>query len=174
MMGAAVLSASAQQGAESQPADQARTIASERLRHAEDVVVPAWQGEEVRLGAEDGRVLVLSFWGLWCEPCRQEMPLLQELHETYAEDGLVVGAVHTDGVEFAERVADRFSEEGFSYRSLYDSDGSIMRIFAEQPATPLTVVIGPGGSLLYRHAGFDAGSGAALRQVVSEAVAALR
>lgn len=145
-------------------------IPSERLEHAGDVVIPAWQGGEVTLGPARGRVLVLSFWGLWCEPCRREMPLLQELHDAYAAEGLVVGAVHTDGVEFAARVAERFAEEGFGFRSLYDADGSVMRIFAEQPSTPLTVVLGPDGRLLYRHAGFDDAAGEALRDVVDAAL----
>lgn len=149
---------------------QLAAIPSERLEHAADVVIPAWQGEEVTLGPERGRVLVLSFWGLWCEPCRQEMPLLQELHEAYGTEGLVVGAVHTDGVEFAGRVAERFAEEGFEFRSLFDADGSVMRIFADRPSTPLTVVIGPDGRMLYRHAGFDDAAGNALRDVVSAAM----
>lgn len=37
-----------------------------------------------------GNVVLLNFWGTWCLPCIGELPELNRLHETYADDGLVV------------------------------------------------------------------------------------
>jgi thiol-disulfide isomerase/thioredoxin len=42
-----------------------------------------------------GKVVLLDFWGVWCTPCREQMPKLIELHRTYAARGLVILAIHT-------------------------------------------------------------------------------
>jgi thiol-disulfide isomerase/thioredoxin len=43
-----------------------------------------------------GKPLVLTFWATWCEPCRDEYPLLNELAKQYAPQGLKVVGVSMD------------------------------------------------------------------------------
>lgn len=35
-----------------------------------------------------GAVLVLNVWGSWCEPCRQEAPILKQISEASAASGV--------------------------------------------------------------------------------------
>lgn len=37
------------------------------------------------------KALFINFWATWCKPCREEMPLLAETQEKYADDLLMVG-----------------------------------------------------------------------------------
>jgi thiol-disulfide isomerase/thioredoxin len=39
-------------------------------------------GTEGSLADYAGRHVVLNFWATWCAPCREEMPSLQNLHDT--------------------------------------------------------------------------------------------
>jgi len=43
-----------------------------------------------------GKPLLVNFWATWCEPCRAEYPLLNELAKEYAPQGLKVVGVSLD------------------------------------------------------------------------------
>lgn len=43
-----------------------------------------------------GKPLVVTFWATWCEPCRDEYPMLNELAKQYAPEGLKVVGVNLD------------------------------------------------------------------------------
>jgi thiol-disulfide isomerase/thioredoxin len=43
-----------------------------------------------------GKALLVNFWATWCEPCRDEYPMLNELAKQYAPKGLQVVGVSMD------------------------------------------------------------------------------
>jgi thiol-disulfide isomerase/thioredoxin len=43
-----------------------------------------------------GKPLLVNFWATWCEPCREEYPMLNELAKQYAPQGLKVVGVSLD------------------------------------------------------------------------------
>jgi thiol-disulfide isomerase/thioredoxin len=43
-----------------------------------------------------GKPLVVTFWATWCEPCRDEFPMLNELAKEYGPKGLNVVGVNLD------------------------------------------------------------------------------
>ncbi len=53
-------------------------------------------GENLRLSEHLGEVVVINFWATWCGPCRQEMPLLDELYGKYRLAGLTLLSVNID------------------------------------------------------------------------------
>ena len=50
-------------------------------------------GTPHRLQDLRGQVVLLNVWATWCPPCRQEMPELNRLQETYRDRGVVVVTV---------------------------------------------------------------------------------
>ncbi len=63
----------------------------------------AWVSLEKLVGpdAEDQgtRLVLLSFFASWCEPCKRELPFLLQLDRTYREKGLRIVSVDIDGEE---------------------------------------------------------------------------
>jgi len=54
------------------------------------------QGLQKILDQSRGKPLVVTFWATWCEPCRDEYPVLNELAKQYAPQGLKVVGVSMD------------------------------------------------------------------------------
>lgn len=52
------------------------------------------QGHPVQLSDFRGRAVLLNFWASWCEPCRTEMPMLQDLPSLIGEDRIAVIALN--------------------------------------------------------------------------------
>ena len=54
------------------------------------------QGYEKIVQQHRGRPLLMTFWATWCEPCRDEYPMLNELAKEYGPKGLQVVGVNFD------------------------------------------------------------------------------
>lgn len=54
------------------------------------------QGFQKVLEHHRGKPLLVNFWATWCEPCRDEYPMLNELAKQYAPQGLQVVGVSMD------------------------------------------------------------------------------
>lgn len=54
------------------------------------------QGYQKILEQYHGQAVLVTFWAAWCEPCRDEYPMLNELAKEYAPKGLHVVGVDLD------------------------------------------------------------------------------
>jgi thiol-disulfide isomerase/thioredoxin len=54
------------------------------------------QGYQKLVQQYRGKPLLVNFWATWCEPCRDEYPMLNELAKQYEPQGLKVVGVNMD------------------------------------------------------------------------------
>lgn len=73
-----------------------------RSRSAEQALFsasfPDLAGKPRRLLEWQGKILLCNFWATWCAPCREEIPLLVEMHAVYANKGVQVVGIGIDQV----------------------------------------------------------------------------
>jgi cytochrome c biogenesis protein CcmG, thiol:disulfide interchange protein DsbE len=53
-----------------------------------------------------GQVVIATFWATWCDPCREELPLLSTYADHHAQQGLRVLGFSLDGPEDLPKVRD--------------------------------------------------------------------
>jgi thiol-disulfide isomerase/thioredoxin len=86
---------------------------------------PAWQALDLQGRSNPvpatGKPAVVNFWATWCEPCRTEMPLLQQMGDFYS-DRLVLQAV--DFKERAATVQGHVRRSGWTVPVLLDPTGA--------------------------------------------------
>ena len=86
-----------------------------------------------------GKVVLVNIWATWCPPCRAEMPALEQLQQTYAQDGLVVLNISD---ETRERIASYLESQPMSTEHAY-----VEEIPWPTPGRPTSYVIDREGVL---------------------------
>ncbi len=81
-----------------------------------DTTGKTWQLSDLK-----GRAVLLNFWASWCEPCRAEMPTLQQVADLYGPDKLLVMAVNFK--ESAQRALQFAKTTGVTLPVLLDVGG---------------------------------------------------
>jgi thiol-disulfide isomerase/thioredoxin len=102
--------------------DPAGYLPPQLPRPAPAVVVETLAGDNVALTDYKGKVVLLDFWATWCKPCIKMMPQLQQLYDTYADQGLVVLGVSIDDDKNRIRKIEKFVDKvGVSYPIFSDA-----------------------------------------------------
>ena len=111
------------------------------------------QGNEQSLGQWDRQLLVVNFWATWCGPCKAEMPILAKLQTKFGVRGLQIVGIAVDS---RLNVANFSKNSATSYPLLIDEVGAIefsKRLGNRLGLLPHTVVLRPGGDLIYNKLG---------------------
>lgn len=73
-----------------------------------ELKLPDPEGLVYDLSADRGRVVLVMYWATWCGACKKELPLLKELRQKYASQGLTVLAWAIDSEPWAEQTVKTF------------------------------------------------------------------
>jgi peroxiredoxin len=106
------------------------------------------RGAPVSLPQYRGKIVVMNLWASWCPPCREEMPDLQRLSETYSARGLAIVGVNEGEsperarafaaalhirfpiwVDTAERYGRTYAALGLPTTVIVDRNGTVVRGF---------------------------------------------
>lgn len=110
--------------------------------------LPALDGATVSLAGLAGGVVVVDFWATWCEPCKQQIPVLNDFQRRHPDVAVLGVAVDAGGRDV---VAPFAAEHEIAYRVLLGSE-SLAREYGV-PGFPALVVVDAEGRLDSLHLG---------------------
>jgi thiol-disulfide isomerase/thioredoxin len=101
------------------------------------------------------KVILVDFWTYSCVNCQRTLPYLNDWHDTYADDGLVILGIHTPEFEFEkkyENVLRAVEKYNIEYPVVLDNDFSTWRSYNNR-YWPRKYLIDIDGYIVYDHIG---------------------
>jgi peroxiredoxin len=120
------------------------------------VVAMSGRGRSISLKRLRGKVVIVDFWGTFCEPCKKSFPKLQELNAKYSDSGLEIVAISEDEAEDKDKIAGFADAYGAKFTIGWDSRKSAAKLY-NPPTMPSSFVIDRQGRVRYAHAGYRDG-----------------
>ncbi|MGL5207911.1 MULTISPECIES: cytochrome c biogenesis protein/redoxin [Cetobacterium] len=113
-------------------------------------------GNEHILSNYKGKVVFLNFWATWCPPCKEEMPIIEELYKEFGEnknDVIILGItnpVTEENPNGQDKNIDEIKyflqENNYSFPTVFDKTGIYFDNFKIR-AFPTTYIIGKDGEI---------------------------
>ncbi len=116
--------------------------------------LPLRDGGTFDLGAQKGKVVVMSFWASWCGPCRAELPAMTELAKTRTDVTWIavnVDRQRADAEKFLKAV-------NVGLPIALDNDSSALGDYMVM-SMPTSFVVAPDGTVAYKKIGYSAEKG---------------
>lgn len=116
-------------------------------------VLPDLDGTPRSSSEWDGTIRVVNFWATWCPPCIREIPLLVEIQEEYADQGVQVLGI---AIDETEAVVDFAADFAFNYPVLVGQEDAMdlgNRFLNGFIGLPFTAFTDRSGRILRVHSG---------------------
>ena len=109
--------------------------------------------QKININEYRGNLLVLNFWATWCEPCKEEMPSLDNLQANPEFNNLKIFAINV-GKENLKKVNNFFKILNIkNFEPYFDAPISLARIFSLR-GVPTSIFINKNGEEFARIIGF--------------------
>jgi thiol-disulfide isomerase/thioredoxin len=120
------------------------------------------------LGIDDyrGKVVLLDVWASWCGPCKQELPMLDDMAKRLRADGVEVVAVSVDQ-ERANVVRFLKARPHWALTIAHDPNGSIADRLAPEKM-PTSYIIDRAGIIRYVNSGFEPSDAAVIERRLAD------
>jgi thiol-disulfide isomerase/thioredoxin len=119
---------------------------------APDIRVESMSGKALGLADYRGKVVLLDVWASWCGPCKQELPMLDDMAKRLRDDDVVVLAVSVDQ-ERANVTKFLRARPRWALTIAHDPKGEVADRFAPEKM-PTSYVIDRAGIIRYVNSGF--------------------
>ena len=124
---------------------------------APDFKVQDLAGKEFHLASNTGKdAVLLFFWSFFCGPCREEMPMINQMTRDYQGKGLQVVGVNLDGREMKKAIDKFVVNEKTAFRIVFDElAGDAFRVADPYgvAGTPALFLVDKQGVVAYSNVG---------------------
>lgn len=136
-----------------------------------DFTARTLDGGRLTLAHLRGKVVVLSFWATWCQPCKQELPILQSFQDELGEKDLAIVTVNTDAPRTVAMARQVFKRAKLSLPVLLDPEGRLASTLNPRNAMPFTLYVDRLGRVAAEHTGYASGDEKEMRETIDALLA---
>ena len=155
------------------------TDAKELSGKMPDFTLPSVAGNNIRLDELKGNVVMLNFWATWCGPCRQEMPVLDDLYKKYKRAGFTILAVNVENSDNTTKKTeiDTFvNDNSLTYPVLYDNEKKLVSVIEKDfikknMGMPTTVFLDRDGNARFFHEAYKPGDEKKYKRLIRALIA---
>jgi thiol-disulfide isomerase/thioredoxin len=131
-----------------------------------EIHVESLGGKDLGIGDYRGKVVLLDVWASWCGPCKQELPMLDDMAKRLRADGVEVLAVSIDQ-ERANLVKFLKVRPRWSLTIAHDPQGAIADRLAPEKM-PTSYIIDREGIIRYINSGFEPSDAAVIERRLAD------
>lgn len=107
--------------------------------------------------SNDGKPTIISFWALWCKPCKKELDAFNENYEDWQEEtGVKIFAISIDDSRSTAKVLPFVSGKDWDFDVLLDPNGDFKRAMNVN-MIPHTFLLDGNGKIVYQHTSYYEG-----------------
>jgi thiol-disulfide isomerase/thioredoxin len=118
---------------------------------------PSLEGEQYVFDEVVGRKpVILFFWSFFCGPCREEMPVLQQVYEDVGTDKIEFIGVNLDGPKLSKAITKFLSDSNLTFVSVFDELEGLTYKVADPygvAGTPTSYIIDLDGNIAFSSVG---------------------
>jgi thiol-disulfide isomerase/thioredoxin len=137
-----------------------------------DVNIANLKGQSVNVAeyARNGKITIISFWALWCTPCKKELNNIKDIYGDWVDDyDVELIALSIDDARNIARVKSYVDGQGWEYIILLDKNQDLKRALNFQ-TIPYTILLDQKGNIVYSHSAYVEGDEYVLEDEIKKLV----
>jgi len=115
--------------------------------------LPDISGKGQSLAQWRDKILIVNFWATWCEPCRQEVPVLLRVQAKHASNGVQIVGISIDSVDKVREFAIEYQIGYPLVIGTMDVIDLTRRLGNKAAGLPYTIVLDRSGRVVKTHLG---------------------
>ncbi len=121
----------------------------------------------VSLKSLRGKVVLVDFWGTFCEPCKKSFPKLQDLNTKFSTSGLRIVGISEDESDDKDKIPGFADTYGAKFTLGWDEDKTVAKSYKPQ-TMPSSFIIDKKGVVRYAHVGYHDGEEVEVEKEIKE------
>ena len=127
-------------------------VDAQEFQQAPDYKAISLDGNPVSISDYQGKVILVNLWATWCEPCREEMPALGELHSMFPRSDFEIIGVSIDDPGFEQVIVQTMAEDNLAYPIWLDPENRFQFAF-RTIGVPESFLIDADGQIIHQWKG---------------------
>jgi thiol-disulfide isomerase/thioredoxin len=105
-------------------------------------------GDELSLSDLSGKYVMIDFWGTWCGPCIEALPVIKKAYETYGGENFeIIGIANELSLERFENFVERENLQWPQIPEIYEENNEIQELYSVN-SYPTYYLLNPNGEII--------------------------